>query len=635
MYLDVIKIMVTAVVWILIATTFLCCHYKRQMIFILVTLISLILGAVLWKNAWLAYGAIVGVSLVVICLFWNYIKRYLTYKNCDNGGTVFENKRILVVVPHEDDDLNLTADLLESFVYNGCVVKIIFTTNGDYLGNGEIRIREAIEVCKMRGLSEDNIIFLGYGDKWKPIKKDDGREIKHIYDADDNEEMISHIGRTETYGVSEHGAYVQGEKYTRKNIIKNLQMIIENELPDIIFSVDNDIHEEHRATSLFLEESISNVLKKKRDYYPKVYKGYCYTTGYYSEEDFFDELNIKSSVLGTNSKCTNENNIYRWEERVRFPIYIQNISRSLYACKSYNLLKKYKSQPALEKAARIINGDRVFWERRTDNLLLNARVYAKTGTGVEYLNDFIIQGIEEITRKEIDKVHCYRPSLNKNLGEDADITFCLEKEVLMTDIWIYAIKSLNGQILNASICFEDGTTIRTGMLNADGTATKVSFKSRKVKKFKIRIDDWKGDDIGIAEIEAYYINKKPETEIIKFIDENGDFVYDYIIDNDKIHLDVYKYPLNTQEKYNIVFVGKSNGCNLEYKEQGIDVYCPLGKSCILRVFTNNCFDEICIRHVSSFTKKEIMYARRHTLLDVKEYYEALAKILYKKFTIKK
>ena len=133
---------------------------------------------------------------------------------------IFSEKRVLAVVPHEDDDLNLLSGVTGQFTDAGSEVYVVFVSTGDAAGLGEKRVYEAINALSLDGVPEENIIFLGYGDSIP----DDGI---HIYNAAPNAVTPSLSGRTETHAAPNHEAYREGTPYTRENLLGDLRSVIE------------------------------------------------------------------------------------------------------------------------------------------------------------------------------------------------------------------------------------------------------------------------------------------------------------------------------------------------------------------------------------------------------------------------
>ena len=84
----------------------------------------------------------------------------------NNKNDFFSDHKVMVIVPHQDDDINLLGSSVKHYLNNGSELYVVFTTNGDYYDNAEIRYQEVIKYYEDLGVSESNIIFLGYGDSW-------------------------------------------------------------------------------------------------------------------------------------------------------------------------------------------------------------------------------------------------------------------------------------------------------------------------------------------------------------------------------------------------------------------------------------------------------------------------------------
>ena len=79
------------------------------------------------------------------------------------------HRRVLVLVPHQDDELNIAGQILPTFLNAGYECKICFSTNGDgFKSNGTVRLKEAMEVADNLGVGRDNLVFLGFDDSMGP-----------------------------------------------------------------------------------------------------------------------------------------------------------------------------------------------------------------------------------------------------------------------------------------------------------------------------------------------------------------------------------------------------------------------------------------------------------------------------------
>ncbi len=70
----------------------------------------------------------------------------------------------MVVIPHEDDEINVAGSTIHGAILEGVHVICVFSTWGDDLYTPDIRRREAVKALKTLGVKEDDVIFLGYPD---------------------------------------------------------------------------------------------------------------------------------------------------------------------------------------------------------------------------------------------------------------------------------------------------------------------------------------------------------------------------------------------------------------------------------------------------------------------------------------
>ena len=109
----------------------------------------------------------------------------------------YENLKVLVFVPHQDDEINTTGTLLYSLAQCKARVTLVYTTNGDWETPAEVRFNEAINAAGMLGIPEDNIFFMGYGDNLN------SNDNSHLF-YHKNTVAKSPAGHTETYGTDTH-----------------------------------------------------------------------------------------------------------------------------------------------------------------------------------------------------------------------------------------------------------------------------------------------------------------------------------------------------------------------------------------------------------------------------------------------
>ena len=74
-------------------------------------------------------------------------------------------KRILIVVPHEDDEINVAGQAILNFTRRDLECHVLFTTNGDMFGLGDKRKTEAEAAAEQLGLPKENIHILDFKDQ--------------------------------------------------------------------------------------------------------------------------------------------------------------------------------------------------------------------------------------------------------------------------------------------------------------------------------------------------------------------------------------------------------------------------------------------------------------------------------------
>ena len=77
----------------------------------------------------------------------------------------FESKKILIIIPHQDDEIHLAGNLIAS-LKDTRNIYVAYTTSGDYAYNASVRYKEAIKsLWKLGKIKKENIFFLAYPDQ--------------------------------------------------------------------------------------------------------------------------------------------------------------------------------------------------------------------------------------------------------------------------------------------------------------------------------------------------------------------------------------------------------------------------------------------------------------------------------------
>lgn len=501
-----------------------------------------------------------------------------SYVKTDDGkARLYADRSVMVIVPHEDDEAIFLSGVFEEFRNYGSQVRVVFMTNGDGYGDPKVRMREAISYCASVGISEENVIFLGYGDG---ESKNGGI---HIYNAPSGMVLTSQYGVQQTYGLKEHPAYNQKNPYTVENYMSDLQSVILEFKPEWIFCIDYDWHIDHKALSLAFEKGMGKILTQNPDYRPAVFKGYAYETSWYAEPDFY-----RSNILSTQNIFEKPNKqspvSYRWEERIRFPVDAAVLSRSLITSEIYRSLEIYHSQDAWLQARGVVNADRVFWQRRTDSMCLLSKIQTSSGES-RYLNDFMAADNDRLNKNPrpydgvwIPDQEDMEKTVTVNLPEASDVH----------SVVLYDHPSAEDNVCDAVIEFDDGTVVETGSLHPEGAATQIPVNKAGVQSFRITLVSVEGENAGLGEIEAYETPNPDKPVLVKLMDSQGNFAYDYCVGQETETFLIYTYgelPMITAENYTLCCDNDAMKVSLE--EGKILVQCPKGESGTIRLSCNN------------------------------------------------
>ncbi len=518
-----------------------------------------------------------GLLILVVLLLgvgWPIAARSAAYVAPEvDRDNLFAGRRVMLIVPHEDDEINVLSGVMEEYTAAGSDVVVVFVTNGDSETNGETRITEALRATALYGIPEQNVLFLGYGDTGKEQKT-------HLYNATSNELYCSSAGRTHTYGSKTHPAF-RSLDYTRENLISDLQSALETWLPDTIYCVDYDAHPDHRATSLAFEKAMGRILKQRADYTPLVYKGFAYSTAWQATNDFYMD-NLVSTIKANDAPYMTENNVYLWDERLRLPVSADTLSRLEYQTLTQRALFAHDSQNAVWQTGRILNSDKVFWPRYTTSLLYRAKVQVSSGDA-SALNDFQWIDSSNVISGELPIDNVWSPDPETTIPE---ITITLEQPTVLEEVRLYDQPSLTDNILGATILLDGTSVAEVGALVKNGSATVIPLQdTTPVSQIKIRITGAEGEHWGLTEVEAYAEPPESGVTFAKLTDEAGNFLYDAWTDTDgTLKLKTYCYPAADAACLKRCIVTSDNSvCSVSCTGDSFAVSCPVGESCIVRL----------------------------------------------------
>ena len=186
---------------------------------------------------------------------------------------------IVIVVPHEDDEILMSAGVIREAVKAGISCTVVMATNGDYecsdYEKGQNRLRESIAGLQALGLSKEHLEIMGYADTGMP--REDSF-LTHLYEEVEEEKCYPSSCTQETYGLVEKDEFHKKKwgkhgKYCRLDFKKDLKEILREKKAEHIFTTSQyDTHGDHAALYWFVCEVLDE-LRNEEGYEPSLYCG--------------------------------------------------------------------------------------------------------------------------------------------------------------------------------------------------------------------------------------------------------------------------------------------------------------------------------------------------------------------------
>lgn len=451
----------------------------------------------------------------------------------------------MVIVPHQDDEINLAGASIRTLREKGTRVIVVFVTNGDNVDDGIRRLREGLAAAKVLGVPEEEVVFLGYSNSMKLTP------TLHLYNAGESEAFVAAKGFSQTYGLPEkpefcYTAHKVHRKFTRANIVNDLQEVVLAYQPELLFVVDFDRHADHKVISLLFEEALGKILRRDGNtYMPQVYKGFAYNGSYLGKRDFYSNVNLQGEQPAEGEFLSNppfdtDYPPYLWEERVRLPLCSAVLGRTLNSNLIYSALRKHFSQGIIHNAKRIVNSDQVFWRRRTASLSYQATVTVSSGEA-DCITDFKLTDTPDVL-----SVHSAFDG--SWIPEKADTRRCLRMTFkgpeAIDSIVLYGNTVVDSCVERVHLQFSNGFSTQAGPLRPGSQASVVSFvRQQGIDWVEVRVLESRGQGAGINEIEVYDSEKEQAGLCFIKLMVKDCFAYDYWLPASaaSVELSVYVY----------------------------------------------------------------------------------------------
>ena len=275
------------------------------------------------------------------------------------------NQTLLVIAPHPDDDVITSAGIIHAAVARGDTVKVVYMTNGDLFGGaarGYLRQQETVASVAQLGLTESNLIFLGYPDGALDI-------IYNNYQAPGSVYTSPH-GITATYanrglGGTDYHNYVFGSHatYNAPNVVTDLTHVLTTYQPDKIFvTAEEDIHPDHSYSYQFLQDALGQLATQAPAYLPTVYKTLVHVLGEQAPYTGWSEANPQA--LTPEPPNMHLLPTLNWLERVSVNVAEQLQDRDFFDNLKARALYSHDSQGGTEPGGYLqsfVHKDEFFW----------------------------------------------------------------------------------------------------------------------------------------------------------------------------------------------------------------------------------------------------------------------------------
>ena len=434
-------------------------------------------------------------------------------------------KCALVLVPHQDDEINLAGSTILALRGRGCRVVTAFLTLSDTGCNAHRRLREALASLRCLGVGGEDVVFLGYGDSFN-----DGHHSLHLALQTDPDAVVpTWRGRTETDGLPEHpewcfartGAH---KRFTRRNVVGDIADLLLTLRPDFVFGTGWDSHADHRALSLYLDEAMAQVLAgENNEYMPLLFKGFAYSTAFQNDRDY-SVRNLKSVVCPEeeNGQMVEDPSLH-WAGRTRLPVPAAARPRLMHESVLYKAMRQHRSQGVGSVIRGVVNSDAVFWARRTDSLSYRAQVRATSGEG-RYLNDFKRVDTTQLMRprgwRVVYDASIWRPDAG-DAAPTVRMTFDGAKTV--AQVALFEAADGRGRILRAELRLSGGEVFELTDWPAAGLEKRLEVAPTEAEWAELTLLDWEGEP-GLTEWEIYPPRAARRPVFLKLL-ADGQFAY--------------------------------------------------------------------------------------------------------------
>src|SRR6267143_1359843 len=399
-------------------------------------------------------------------------------------------KTIMIFAPHPDDETLVAAGRMRAAVTAGDTVKVVVVTNGDINGvqMGLRREGESVAAAQLLGLTEQDVIFLGYPDA----------SMLDIYYAPSPTDInTSAAGQTCTYGNRGLGGmdfhtywYRTCGPYNHVTVVGDIQTLLTNYLPDEIYTLSNfDAHRDHQATALFVTEALVSLKRSGSAVSSKLYQSIVWVT---FPETWPDAGGCAPSVPFPPPQMGNQ---LDWKRLLRFVVPVVPANLKCQAISQYTTQVSSLGSWLLSFARK----DEFFWMSDfganlaiTGQVTVSSENTANNQGGLKAV-DGVIDGAPHDPAREW---------VTSNQLSGAWIQLGWPSPVSVAQVNLHDRPHSSENVLAGTLSFSDGTRIAVGALPSDGKVLPVTFSPKTVSWVRVTIDQAEGTAAGLSEIQV-------------------------------------------------------------------------------------------------------------------------------------
>lgn len=227
---------------------------------------------------------------------------------------------LMVVVPHQDDEILMAAGIIRHAVKAGIPVDIVMATNGDCgchdFSVGRKRLSETVKGIELLGIPKERFHILGYADTGMPAADS---FLTHLFEEKDGRKIYSSGCTQHTYGLLEKpefhfGKYGEHADYCRDSFRQDLKDIILEKRPACILTTSPwDTHGDHSGLYRFVCEILDEP-EREEGYAPMLYTGLVHSVA--GDESWPQRgTNVFDCPAGLEEKTA-----LKWKERITIPV---------------------------------------------------------------------------------------------------------------------------------------------------------------------------------------------------------------------------------------------------------------------------------------------------------------------------